>query len=146
MTRSAYHHDSVAWAKEQAELLRAGQFDQLDLVHLADEIEDVGKSEQRELASRMAVLLAHLLKWHFQPEYRGVSWEVTIRTQRHSIARRLNRTPSLRQCPSDADWWADVWDDALAQAVRETQLTTLPDHCPWSVEQVLDDQWWPGVK
>lgn len=61
----------TAWANEQARLIRAGRFDLLGLEHIAEEIEDVGKSEQRELETRMAVLLAHLLKWQFQPERRG---------------------------------------------------------------------------
>ena len=65
-----YEDDVVAWANEQARLLRTGRFDLLDIEHIAEEIEDVGKSEQRELANRMAVLLTHLLKWHYQPERR----------------------------------------------------------------------------
>ena len=60
---ASYHQDIIAWAEEQARLLRAGRLDGLDLEHLAEEIEDVGKSEQRELANRMALLMAHLLKW-----------------------------------------------------------------------------------
>ena len=56
-----YETDVVAWASEQSRLIRAGRFELLDLAHIAEEIEDVGKSELRELASRMAVLLAHLL-------------------------------------------------------------------------------------
>jgi len=74
-----YETDVVAWATEQAKFIRAGRFDQLDLQHLAEEIEDVGKSEQRELASRMAVLLMHLLKWQFQPDGRSNGWAGTIR-------------------------------------------------------------------
>ena len=66
-----YETDVVAWASEQARLIRAGRFDLVDREHIAEEIEDVGKSEQRELATRMAVLLAHLLKWQHQPERRG---------------------------------------------------------------------------
>lgn len=73
-----YETDVVAWASEQAKLIRAGRFDLLDLEHIAEEIEDVGRSEQRELANRMAVLLAHLLKWQYQPERRGVSWTRTL--------------------------------------------------------------------
>lgn len=139
-----YDSDIVAWAKEQAELLRAGRVDQLDLEHIAEEIEDVGKSEQRELASRMAVLLAHLLKWQFQPERRGASWETTIRTQRASIERRLRRTPSLAASLRDPDWWADAWDDALDTATRETGLSDLPRTCPWGVDRVLDSGWLPS--
>ncbi|WPL19317.1 hypothetical protein Thiowin_04434 [Thiorhodovibrio winogradskyi] len=70
--------DIIAWANEQAGLLRSRRFDQLDIAHLVEEIEDVGKSEQRELASRMAVLLAHLLKWAYQCERRTPSWKRTI--------------------------------------------------------------------
>ncbi len=66
-----YDTDIVAWANEQARLLRAGRLDRLDIEHIADKIEDVGTSEQRELANRMADLLAHLPKWQFQPERRG---------------------------------------------------------------------------
>lgn len=73
MTTTRYETDIVAWANEQAQLVRAGQFELLDLEHIAEEIEDVGKSEQRELASRMTLLIAHLLKWQFQPERRGRS-------------------------------------------------------------------------
>ena len=76
---ASYDQDVAAWSVEQARLLRAGLFHLADVEHIADEIEDVGKSEARELASRMAVLLAHRLKWEFQPTYRSVSWENTIR-------------------------------------------------------------------
>ena len=60
---TTYETDIIAWANEQAAFIRAGKFDLLDIEHIAEEIEDVGKSEKRELASRMAVLLMHLLKW-----------------------------------------------------------------------------------
>ncbi len=70
MARALYERDVVRWAQEQARLLREGDFARLDIEHIADEIEDVGKAEQRELASRMAVLLAHLLKWRCQPQLR----------------------------------------------------------------------------
>ncbi len=142
-TNAGYDQDVIAWANEQARLLRAGQFDRLDIEHLAEEIEDVGKSEQRELASRMAVLLAHLLKWQFQPERRSRSWDATIRVQRDGVARRLRRTPSLRQSLDDPDWWCDAWDDALARAIDETGLSDFPDQCPWLVAEILDPNWKP---
>ncbi|MBK1720462.1 DUF29 domain-containing protein [Thiocystis violacea] len=144
MTRTAgYDRDVIAWANEQARLLRSGQFDRLDIEHLAEEIEDVGKSEQRELASRMALLLAHLLKWRFQPARRGRSWEATIRVQRDSLLRRLTRTPSLKRNLEDPDWWRDTWDDALTKAIEETGLSDFPDQCPWSVADILDPDWKP---
>jgi hypothetical protein len=138
-----YDVDIIAWAERQARLLRAGRLDALDIEHIAEEIEDVGKSEQRELASRMAVLLAHLIKWRHQPERRGHRWETRIRTQRSRIARRLRRTPSLARCLDDPDWWADAWDDALDQATRETGLPGLPATCPWGRDEILAEEWLP---
>ena len=105
----------VAWANEQARLVRNKQFDLLDLEHIAEEIEDVGKSEQRELASRMAVLLCHLLKWKYQPDRQRSSWQATIKTQRDRIRHRLKKTPSLKTCLDDSEWWADAWVDEMGR-------------------------------
>jgi hypothetical protein len=138
-----YEDDVVAWSAEQARLLRERRFELLDIANLAEEIEDVGKSEQRDLANRMALLLAHLLKWQIQPERRGASWQLTIRNQRRGIARRLEETPSLRARLADSAWWAGAWDDAAARAAEETGLSDLPDACPWEAEQVLDADWLP---
>jgi hypothetical protein len=80
---------SSVGARRKARLLRAGDFAHLDIEHIADEAEDVGKAEQRELARRMAVLLAHLLKWRFQPQLRTKSCRDTIDIQRTSISRRV---------------------------------------------------------
>ncbi|RQY08307.1 DUF29 domain-containing protein [Burkholderia stagnalis] len=143
MKASRYEKDVIAWSQEQAQLLRSGRFSELDIEHLAEEIEDVGKSEQRELASRMAVLLAHLLKWQYQPGRRGVSWQLTIKTQRAGIERRLAKTPSLKTSLADPEWWADAWGDAMVAAVNETGLGPFPERCPWSVEQVLSAEWLP---
>ncbi|WP_006786734.1 DUF29 domain-containing protein [Thiorhodospira sibirica] len=143
MTSKLYERDIVAWAKQQAHALRAGLFDQLDLQHLAEEIEDVGKSEQRELIHRLAILIGHLLKWCYQPTRRGASWESTIRTQRAAIARRLRRTPSLKHTLADPDWFADAWSDGRDLAVGETGLTDLPENCPWSLETMLTPDWLP---
>lgn len=139
----SYEQDVVAWAEQQARLLREGRFEQLDIEHIAEEIEDVGKSEQRELANRMAVLLSHLIKWQRQSERWGASWEISIRNQRRGISRRLEETPSLRPRLADPAWWAAVWDDATAQAAQETGLADFADRCPWSATDVLDQAWLP---
>ncbi len=138
-----YDDDVIAWANEQAAFLRAGNFSALDIEHIAEEVEDVGKSEQRELESRMALLLAHLLKWTFQPARRGSSWETTIRNQRKAVAVRLRKTPSLQADLADAEWWDVVWGDAVYQAEKETGLKDLPATCPWSPEQIMDAAFFP---
>ena len=144
MTTIRYETDVVAWANEQAKLIRAGQFEQLDLEHIAEEIEDVGKSEQRELASRMAVLMAHLLKWQFQPERRGASWQRTIKEQRRAIAAHIKETPSLRASLTNANWFEGVWADAVSAAINETGLTLFPEDCPWPVSEILAPEFYPA--
>lgn len=139
-----YNQDIIAWANEQAHWLRTGQFDLLDIEHLAEEIEDVGKSEQRELMHRMAILLAHLVEWQQQSERRGSSWEITIRNQRRGVLRRLRETPCLQPKRDDEDWWQAVWDDATAHAAQETGLGNFPEYCPWSRDQVLSESWLPN--
>jgi hypothetical protein len=145
MTSAArYEDDVVAWSTEQARLLREGRLDLLDIVRLAEEIEDVGKSEQRELANRMAVLLAHLLKWQRQPGRRCASWQLTIRNRRRGITRRLEETPSLRPMLAEADWRDGIWGDAIAQMAEETGLSDFPETCPWESSEVLDQEWLPN--
>jgi len=142
---TSYEKDIILWSEEQARLLRAGRFSDLDIEHLADEIEDVGKSEKRELASRMAVLLAHLLKWSGQPGKRGKSWRATISDQRKQIALAIKATPSLKAVMRDPDWQEGVWLEARVEARKETGLAEeeLPEACPWTMEQAADEEFWP---
>lgn len=143
MTTVNYETDIIAWANQQAWLIRHKKFDLLDIEHIAEEIEDVGKSEQRELANRMTVLIAHLLKWQFQPERRGKSWEFTIRNQRKAIQIHLKQVPSLKTKLNDAEWWEVIWGDAVYEAAKETGLDAFPETQIWSVDNILSDSWLP---
>jgi hypothetical protein len=129
---------------EQARLIRDGRFDQLDLEHIADEIADVGRSERRELESRMAVLLAHLLKWQFQAERRGTSWQRTIREQRLQLRDKIGDVPSLAPLLADPAWGRRVWRDAVVLAINETGLDVFPDECPWPLADVMTEDWLPS--
>lgn len=143
MTTVNYETDVAAWANEQAWLVRNKKFDLLDIEHIAEEIEDVGKSEQRELASRMAVLMAHLLKWQFQPEHQGTSWERTIKEQRKSLEFHIKQVPSLKAKLSNSEWLDAVWADAVIIAIKETRIENFPETCPWIVENILAHNWLP---
>lgn len=138
-----YESDVVAWANEQASLIRARRFDLLDLEHIVEEIEDVGKSEQRELANRMAIHLFHLLKWQYQPERRGGSLSRTIKEQRKRVAIALEQTPSLKPFLSDKSWLDDVWADAVARAIEETGMDSFPEESPWAMAEVIETGWLP---
>ncbi len=143
MATTSYDADVAAWASEQARLIREGQFDKLDWEHIAEEVEDVGNSEQRELASRMAVLIAHLLKWQYQPEQQSTSWKRTIKEQRRALAFHLEQVPSLKSKLADSDWQGAIWADAVTLAINETGMGGFPENCPWTVEDILTDGWLP---
>ncbi|MFA7239887.1 MAG: DUF29 domain-containing protein [Sulfuricellaceae bacterium] len=141
--QASYDKDVVAWANEQAALLRNGRFSELDIEHIADEVEDVGKSERRALSSRMSVLLMHLLKWKYQPERRGKIWRKTTDHQRIVIARWVTDMPSLKASLDDSAWWFETWGDAVYSATKETGLEDFPDSCPWTYQQIMDSNFWP---
>jgi len=138
-----YDLDFLEWTLKNAELLRAGRFAEADILHIAEEIEDMGKSLRRSLRSRLEVLLAHLLKWKFQPEGRGSSWETTIRIQRVRIEQLLEEMPSLRNAV--AERIPAGYRTAVLAAAGETSLPRMafPPECPFSLEQVLDEEFFP---
>ncbi len=139
-----YDDDIICWANEQARLIRAGRFELLDLEHIAEEIEDVGKREQREFSGRMAVLLAHLLKWQFLPDRRGASWKRAIHERRKAVTRMVEKTPSLKMELQDTGWRDAVWHDAVILVLNEFDLHNLPEVCHWTMDDVMDYGYYPG--
>jgi hypothetical protein len=139
-----YEEDVAAWAQEQVALLRSGKWALLDIEHIAEEIEDMNISHRHQLAHRMAILMAHMLKWKYQPERRGSSWEKTIHNQRDKLAKLLKKMPSLRPLLQDTEWAQDVWDDAVDIAGREADLTDLPKVREWEFEQILSTDYLPS--
>jgi hypothetical protein len=136
-----YDEDFTLWSEQQAMLLRrraAGELvndAKLDWLNLAEEIEAAGGNTRRELRNRLARLLQHLLKWHYQPELRSRSWRATIRTQRQEIEDLLSDNPSLRaRLPA---FLATAYPRARAAALDETGLLNLPEQPPFTVEQAL---------
>ena len=109
-----YDRDFYAWSREQADLLRAGNASDADLENIAEEIESMGKTEKRELVSRLTVLLLHLVKWRFQPAKRGRGWRLSIEGQRLDIEDLLKDNPSLRPVVSNSI--GQAWRRALIDA------------------------------
>jgi hypothetical protein len=144
MSNTLYEQDFHAWTLQQAELLRRRQLDCADLDNIAEEIESMGRSLKRELISRLAVLLLHLLKWQHQPAFRSRSWQLTIKGQRRSLVRHLRDNPSLKSQLDQA--MLDAYGDATIEAERETGLAaeTFPKICPFSFDQASSDEFWPG--
>jgi Domain of unknown function DUF29 len=143
MNKIAYDADFYGWANEQATLLREGRLNEADIENIAEEIESMGRGEKRELINRLSVLLAHLLKWRFQPERRDHSWIYTIREQRLQIARHMKDNPSLHAKTAEAI--ADAYETAVLAAAEDSGLVekTFPQACPFSFEQVVAEDFWP---
>ncbi len=143
ITLSLYEQDYFQWLVSQVDMLRTGQVDLLDLNYLAEEIEDLGKSERRALISDLTVVLMHLLKWQFQPERRGNSWRYSILEHRRRIDKRLTESPSLK--PVLVEYFEDAYQDARIVAAKETDLdlSTFPEDSPFSIEVALDQEFLP---
>jgi hypothetical protein len=150
--KTLYQSDYEAWAKRHVELLRARRFTEMDIEHLLDELSDMSKSERRELESRLLILIAHLLKWEYQypvlseqwREFDGRSWRATIVEQRKQLAVLLRQSPGLKSVLDETI--SIAYPDAVDLASKETRLpaATFPAHCPYSAEQVLEDDFYPG--
>jgi hypothetical protein len=141
---TGYEADFYAWANEQAALLRAGQLGAADIENIAEELESMGRSEKRELTNRLIVLLAHLLKWQFQPKRRSGSWKATITIQRIKLVRYLRDNPSLKVSLEEAV--EDSYGAAIKIARDETGLakSAFPTTLCWSWAQITDEEFWPG--
>jgi hypothetical protein len=142
VSNSLYESDFYAWANEQAALLRAG-LAEADIENIAEEIESEGRSEKRELVNRLAVLLHHLLKWRFQPLFRGADWRLTIEERRYRLEDHLKDNPSLiSQLPQSM---REAYRLAKVRALRETGFDsgTFPANCPYAFEQAMNGDFWP---
>lgn len=141
--KTAYNQDFYRWTQEQSAILKSGRYAELDIEHLSEEIESMGKSEKRELVHRLSVLLAHLLKWQYQPTYRDASWKLTATEQREQVIDVLDDNPSLRATLSET--LVKAYRYAVLQAAKETGIgqESFPAVCPYSIEQMLQDNYLP---
>ncbi|HME27527.1 MAG TPA: DUF29 domain-containing protein [Acetobacteraceae bacterium] len=143
MSNSLYDRDFYAWANEQVALLRAGKLTEADIENIAEEIESMGRSEKRELVSRLTILLQHLLKWQFQPGRHSTSWRLSIENTRLQLEDHLNDNPSLKSQLVEA--MRSAYSRAVNEAVAETGFAraTFPAECPYSYDQAMRPDFWP---
>lgn len=138
-----YQSDFYSWAMAQSELARTRSSNALDWDHVAEELRLLGVSEERELKSRLIVLLAHLLKWTFQSELRSRSWTNTIMSQRLALVDHMASNPGLK--PKLPDAFVSAYTRARLEASSETDLdlAIFPLHALFSCEQAMDLDWLP---
>jgi len=131
-----YETDETAWLEAMSELIAQGRLDELDYSHLGEYLADMARRDRREVKSRLAVLIAHLLKWTHQPDKRSGSWRGTIVVQRQELADLLSR--GVLRDHAEAVL-AETYTNGVEQAAAETGLPaeTFPEECPYSVDQLL---------
>ena len=134
---SLYEQDFYLWIQTTAQQLKKGQFQEIDIISLIEEIESMGRSEKRELKNRFIVLLMHLLKWQYQPEKRSESWRSTITEQRICIEGLLEDSPSLQ--PLISEVFDDCYQKARLKASDETgiKLNFFPKESPFTPKETL---------
>ncbi len=136
--KNLYEQDFYLWTQTVVHQLKENNFNEIDIPNLIEEIESMGRSERRELKSRLIVLLMHLLKWQYQPEKRSESWRSTISEQRICIETLLEDSPSLQ--PLLAEVFADCYQKARLKASDETgiKLNFFPQESPFTLEETLE--------
>lgn len=139
----AYLADFNVWIDQTAQLLRERCWDKIDLEHLIEEVEDLGKRERLGIASQLTRLLLHLLKWQYQPQRHSDSWLDSITDARTQIELALEDSPSLKNHP--AEQLNESYQRARAQAAKQTNLpiSVFPEVCPYPLTRVLDEDWLP---
>jgi hypothetical protein len=138
-----YERDFYRWLLDNAALLRNGRATEADLIQIAEELEDMGRSERRALGSHIAILMAHLLKWQFQPDHRSSSWRGSIQNARHATRDLLDESPSLHN--QLVSLVISKYTNARFNAANETGLpeSAFHDECPYSLENLLNFDYWP---
>jgi len=137
----SYESDLYEWTKEQADPLRHRASNALDWARLAEEIESLGTSNLDRIESRLENLIVHLLKWKYQPEWQCGSWRGSIFEARHRVARLIKKNPSLSAYPGE--YLPEAYPVAPRRALAETDLLRLPESSPWTIDEILADDFLP---
>ncbi len=141
--RETYLTDLNAWVAQTTQLLRERRWHEIDIPHLIEAVEDLGKSERRGIASQLTRLLLHLLKWQYQPQRRSDSWLDSITDARTQIELAIEDSPSLRTYA--AEKLEESYQRARRQAAKQTrmEISVFPEVCPYSPALVLAEDWLP---
>ncbi|MEB3149464.1 MAG: DUF29 domain-containing protein [Sphaerospermopsis sp.] len=138
-----YNEDFYLWIETTAKQLKNGNFAEIDLENLIEEIESMGRSEKRALKSNLLILLMHLLKYKYQPDKRSNSWLSTIFEHRRRLKEELTESPSLKKY--FAEVFSECYQDARKQASLETGLSidTFSVDCPFTTDEILNQDYLP---
>lgn len=134
-----YESDYTAWVKSQMELLKKKDFAHLDIEHLLEEMEDMGNSNPQAMESHLMIIILHMLKQKYQPDYATKSWNDSIVNGRLQIDQIRENHPSLKTHLSKRLDYS--YTKARRYAAKETKLDirTFPIDCPWTLNELLGE-------
>ena len=140
-----YEQDLFAWTQQQVNLLTHQRWHELDVENLIDELEGMARRDRREMINRLIILIAHLLKWKFQPDHQSGSWRGSIQEQRLQPNGLLEDSPSLHQ--QFIESLEKAYPQAIKLASKKTELPTtkFPNECPYELAQLLDEDFLPST-
>ena len=140
-----YEQDLFAWTQQQVNLLTHQRWHELDVENLIDELEGMARRDRREMINRLIILIAHLLKWEFQPDHQSGSWRGSIQEQRLQLNGLLEDSPSLHQ--QFIESLEKAYPQAIKLASKKTELPTtkFPNECPYELAQLLDEDFQPNT-
>ena len=134
--KKLYEQDYSQWAETMADLLASGNFTQLDIENLVEEVRDLSKRERDSLLSSIRLIIHHLLKWDYQPQLRSRSWLVTVQRERSNVADYLADSPSLKKYMTD-EYLVKIYKKAKLDAIAETGLD-MPAFCPYTFGDLVN--------
>lgn len=137
-----YEQDETAWLEAMAELIRQDRLDEVDYTNLAEYLTDMARRDRREVESRLTVLLAHILKWLYQPDRRSGGWQGTLIEQRQELEGLVSRGVLRNHAEAELE---DLYAKAVERAAAETGLPaeTFPVACPYTLDQLLSAEMLP---
>ena len=142
--KELYEKDFLLWIEKTVKLLSDRQLQELDYDNLIEELETLGNEQKRAVESLLEQIIRHLLLyqyWTAEFQYNGHHWEAEIISFRNQIKRRL--TTNLRRHLSQE--LTSIYQDAWRFIKVKTKLSSLPHKCPYSLDQILDENWLPPI-
>lgn len=153
MSETLYNQDFQFWIEQTIHQLQKREFESLDVEHLIEELIDLGRAEKNALKSNLKILLAHLLKLKVQadvPNTMKGGWYDSVVEHRQRVLDNLADTPSLKSFLVEVI--EKAYPDARKVAIKESKFAIFgiripeeseyPTTCPFSIEQILDEDYY----
>ncbi|MCL1490933.1 MAG: DUF29 domain-containing protein [Pseudanabaena sp. Salubria-1] len=135
-----YDRDLNLWLEEAIAKLKAGDFQNLDVANLIEELEGLAGRDRRELENRLTTLLEHLLKrLYVKSEYDYAGWVRTINRTRMEIYKILRQSPSLKNYANSPELFQDAFDDALKLMRSDPDYKSVNFPNTWLFSRDIDD-------